>query len=131
MCNCEDKKVRVTDYRQRLDVIPNAIQSKLKAKLEVEQLKQDLQNSMKVIEIRIKQEVSEMVDGDGKKFYTNQEQRENASFKRMENDTEYRSIKVEFIVQSQVSQALDADIDTLKIKLKVLIALIDLEKLEE
>lgn len=130
MCQCEDRKKRLEDYRIRLEAIPSAIQSKIKVKLEIELLKQQLQNNMKFIEIRIKQEVSEMVDGDGKKFYSNQEQRENASFKKMESDHEYKMIKDEFVVQVQVSQALDADIEILKMKFKSVIALLDLEKMD-
>ena len=109
----------------------------LKNKIAIDENIIELTDKMNKKEIGVKEEIySEIDENTGKKKYTNEELRKNATNKQLETDNEFIDLKKQREVLIKKENYLRADIDILTKKISIskkhaelMIALVELKKL--
>ena len=125
-----DKKERIESLRSRLLELPNLLQDNRTKRFESNENKELILDEMKKIEIRIREEVYEAKDPEtGKVLYSNQEKRETAIVKSLDNSPAYAELKTRLNIINREIMNLDIAIDVVKAKLRATESLVQLEVL--
>ena len=117
---------RLKELQDRLANIPVAMETTLQERRVQEQNQSDKESDMKSIEITVRQQVSDETV-DGKKLYSNQQQRDDETTKRLSDHPIYRRERAEFAaVSGKLKELLDT-IEVLKIKFRATEKIVDIE----
>ena len=129
MCECENKKTRINNVVKKLELIETMYEESMQRKFLEEQTIEQLEYGIADIENRNKEAINLEKNEDGKAKYSNQELRDIALFKVLQDNQGYQELKNKLAEKRNLIRIEIKELDVMSKKLKILELMLKAEEI--